>query len=220
MHDNWPRGKYRVIYCDPPWRFHSWDGKESRERLNCVAPGRITPYDTMEVADLAALPVKSLAAEDCCLFIWVVWPNLMEAIDVIKAWGFRYKTCAFSWIKAQANQLELFQDHHDAFMGLGYWTRANSEVCLLATRGKPKRLSAGVRQAIVEPRREHSRKPDCVYDRIEQLVEGPYIELFARRNDRPGWDFWGKEATKFNAPDPGNTWQDMWQRPFDFSALK
>jgi len=81
-------------------------------------------------------------------------------------------------------------------MGLGYWTRANSEVCLLATRGKPKRKHADVRQAILEPRREHSRKPDCVYDRIERLVDGPYLELFARQT-RPGWDSWGLEVNKF-----------------------
>jgi N6-adenosine-specific RNA methylase IME4 len=83
-------------------------------------------------------------------------------------------------------------------MGLGYWTRANSEVCLLATRGKPKRLNADVRQAIVEPRRQHSRKPDCVPGRIERLVAGPYLELFARTK-RPGWTVWGNQTDKFEA---------------------
>lgn len=81
-------------------------------------------------------------------------------------------------------------------MTLGYWTRSNSEVCLLATKGAPKRLNADVRQAIIEPRREHSRKPD-IHTRIERLVAGPYLELFARRT-RPGWDSWGNEVGKFN----------------------
>jgi N6-adenosine-specific RNA methylase IME4 len=90
----------------------------------------------------------------------------------------------------------MFRDDADALVGMGYWTRANSEVCLLATRGKPKRQHADVRQGIIEPRREHSRKPDCVYDRIERLVPGPYIELFAR-NTRPGWLSWGNETQRF-----------------------
>jgi N6-adenosine-specific RNA methylase IME4 len=90
----------------------------------------------------------------------------------------------------------MFQDDIETYMGLGYWTRANTEVCLLATRGKPKRLNAGVRQAIIAPRREHSRKPDCVHERIERLVAGPYVELFARQR-RQGWDVWGHQVGKF-----------------------
>jgi N6-adenosine-specific RNA methylase IME4 len=95
--------------------------------------------------------------------------------------------------------MEMFQDDLPALVGMGYWTRANSEVCLLATRGKPKRLNADVRQGIIEPRREHSRKPDCVPGRIERLVAGPYLELFARTT-RPGWDSWGNETDKFAPP--------------------
>jgi N6-adenosine-specific RNA methylase IME4 len=93
--------------------------------------------------------------------------------------------------------MNLFDDPVDANMGMGYWTRANSEPCLLATRGKPKRLDAVVRMGIIESRREHSRKPDCVHERIERLVAGPYLELFARQS-RPGWTSWGNEATKFD----------------------
>ena len=91
----------------------------------------------------------------------------------------------------------MFRDDTDALMGMGYWTRANTEPCLLATRGKPKRLNADVRQGIIEPRRQHSRKPDCVHGRIERLVAGPYVELFARQS-RPGWDVWGNEVGKFD----------------------
>jgi hypothetical protein len=101
--------------------------------------------------DIQRMPVADLAAPDCVLFMWATWPMLPEALDTIAAWGFEYKTCAFSWIKADARQTEFFQDDVTPYMGLGYWTRANSEVCLLATRGKPKRLNADVRQALSSP---------------------------------------------------------------------
>ena len=118
-----------------------------------------------------------------------------DALQVIDAWGFVYKTCAFTWLKGTT--LPLFPDEPmKDKMGLGHWTRANSEVCLLATRGKPKRMDAGVRQVIQAPLREHSRKPDEVYERVERLVEGPYLELFARRR-WPGWEAWGNETGKF-----------------------
>src|SRR6185369_8877518 len=97
----------------------------------------------------------------------------------IRAGGFTYKTCGFAWLKAHSGQVEKFRDDIDAQVGMGYWTRAHSEVCLLATRGKPKRVNADVRQGIIAPRREHSRKPDGVHERIERLVAGPYLELFA-----------------------------------------
>ena len=93
-------------------------------------------------------------------------------------------------------------------MKLGYWTRANSEVCLLATRGKPKRVNADVRQAIIAPSREHSRKPDGIHERIERLVAGPYLELFARQQ-RPGWTAWGNETEKFTNVG------DLWAAPFE-----
>ena len=150
----------------------------------------------MTMHDIKALPVADLCADDCALFMWVVWPTLPDAIDVLRAWGFEYKTCAFTWMKA--NQYKLFALEEDVYMGLGYWTRANSEVCLLGTRGKPKRIAPNVRQGIIEPRREHSRKPDCVHERIESLVKGPYLELFARTR-RHGWDAWGNETDKFVA---------------------
>lgn len=193
--DGWPftgleRGKYGAILADPPWAFEAWSG--------ATLPSRVADahYSTMGIADIAALPVSDLAGPDCVLFMWVCWPTLSDALDVLKAWGFEYKTCGFAWFKG--GSLPLFPDDMRAQMGLGYWTRANSEVCLLGVRGKPKRLDAGVHQAILEPRREHSRKPDCVYDRIERLVAGPYCELFAR-NTRKGWDSWGNQVGKFGA---------------------
>ena len=181
-------GKYKVIYADPPWAFQCWAG--------AAVPSRVAEahYQTMDMAGIKALPVSEWSADDCALFIWVCWPTLPEALQVIESWGFTYKTCGFCWVKGRA--LPLFPDDFKDKMGLGYWTRANSEVCLLATRGKPKRKNADVRQIIQEPLREHSRKPDCVYERIERLLDGPYLEMFARSR-RPGWDAWGNEVGKF-----------------------
>jgi N6-adenosine-specific RNA methylase IME4 len=113
-------------------------------------------------------------------------PLLPVGLEVITAWGSAYKTVGFTWVKTT-------QDGTGFPIGCGYWTRANAELCLLATRGQPQRLSRSVRQLIVSPRREHSRKPDEIYDRIEELVPGPYLELFAR-NRRPGWGSWGHEV--------------------------
>jgi len=150
----------------------------------------------MREPELNALPVSELAADNCVLFLWTCWPVLEWSLRTISDWGFTYKTCGFAWMKANARQMELFDEEIEAHMTLGYWTRSNSEVCLLATKGAPKRCSGNVRQGIIEPRREHSRKPDCVYGRIERLVAGPYLELFARTT-RPGWSSWGNETGKF-----------------------
>jgi N6-adenosine-specific RNA methylase IME4 len=183
-----PKRHFKAIYADPPWHFEVW--KEGSNR-NVTAK-----YSTMDAAAIAALPVADLAADDCVLFIWIVWPRLKESLDIIDAWGFAYKTCAFSWMKADDRQSDMFSDSVPVQLGMGYWTRANSEVCLLATKGKPTRLDCGVRQGIIEPRRQHSRKPDCVPARIERLVEGPYLELFSRTT-REGWTCWGNQTDKF-----------------------
>lgn len=178
-----PRDYFGAIYADPPWRFETWS-KKGRDR----SPDK--HYQTMELADIERLDIASLAhPSGCALFLWASWPMLDHALWVIDNWGFTYKTCAFAWVKVN-------KDGITPSIGTGYWTRANSEVCLLATIGKPKRKHADVRQAIIESAREHSRKPDCVYERIERLVSGPYLELFARTR-RKGWESWGKERGKF-----------------------
>lgn len=184
-----PRGHYGAILADPPWHFQTW-GEGSKRDVT-------SKYSTMQALDIAALPVSDLAAQDCVLFMWIVWPKLFEAVEVLSGWGFTYKTCAFAWLKGNASQIDMFREDMDPRMCMGFWTRANSEVCLLATRGKPKRLNADVRQGIIEPLREHSRKPDCVHARIQRLVPGPYLELFARQSNRPGWDVWGNQTDKF-----------------------
>lgn len=209
MFEGLPRNHYGAILADPPWRFEAWNEQSSN------GAGRADKhYAVMTTREISRLSIEYFAATDCALFLWATWPMLCEALSVMAAWGFKYKTCGFMWAKAHARQLEMFRDTIDEQKkGLGYWTRSNSEICLLGTRGRPKRLNADVWQVILEPRREHSRKPNCVHERIERLVAGPYLELFARQR-RPGWDCWGNEVDKFASP----VWRDMWSKPFDWSG--
>lgn len=152
-------------------------------------------YKTMTLDDVKAMRIGALAAKDCVLFLWAVDPMLPQAIAVGEGWGFTYKTVAFYWIKTR-RETSSRGSPDDYPMGTGYWTRANPEQCLLFTRGKPKRVSTAVRKLLISPRREHSQKPDEIYGRIEQLVGGPYVELFARQR-WPGWYAWGNEIDKF-----------------------
>jgi N6-adenosine-specific RNA methylase IME4 len=208
--DGLKRGHYGTILADPPWRFATWDKREAVIRRSGTGTNvsAAAHYNTMDIEEICALSVGELADADCSLFLWMSWPQLKDALNVIAAWGFTYKTCAFCWTKAHAGQLEMFEQAIPDQMGLGYWTRANTEACLLATRGRPKRLNADVRQAIIEPRREHSRKPDGIHERIERLVAGPYLELFARQR-RPGWDCWGNEVDKFSQVDDYDATDDF-----------
>lgn len=170
---------YGVIYADPPWSFATYSRKGKGRSAEAY-------YDCMSLAEIKDFPAGRYAASDCVLFLWATNPMLPQALNVVEAWGFTYKTVAFTWAKRTPTN----QDWH---LGLGYWTRQNTESCLLATRGHPGRKSRSVRQLVVSPRREHSRKPDEVYSGIEALCEGPYLELFARYS-RPGWDAVGDEA--------------------------
>ena len=142
----------------------------------------------MSIDELCALPVERLAEKDCLLFLWATFPQLPEALQLIKAWGFTFKTVAFVWLKRNKKSPTWFY-------GLGYWTRGNAEICLLAKRGKPKRRSAGVHQFIISPVEEHSKKPDVTRDKIVELAGAlSRVELFARQKT-PGWDVWGNEVT-------------------------
>ena len=143
----------------------------------------------MKIEDIYNLPVGNISDKDCVLFLWVTYPLLKEGIKTIEEWGFTYKTCGFSWIKKNKKSDSLF-------WGLGYWTRANNEICLLATKGKPKRVSKSVHQVVMSKIQRHSQKPDIVKDRIVELCgDVPRIELFARQ-ETEGWDVWGNEITK------------------------
>jgi N6-adenosine-specific RNA methylase IME4 len=186
---------YKVIYADPPWTFSTYSHKGKGRSAEAY-------YDCMTLPEIKALPVADWAADNCVLLLWTTDPLLEKAFEVIHAWGFSYKTVGFYWVKLKTAVPSYTAGSF--FTGLGFWTRANPETCLLATRGKPRRRSANVRKLIVSPRREHSRKPDEVYDRIESLCDGPYLEMFARfsrpHSSRPGWDLWGSEAS---AAEPG-----------------
>jgi N6-adenosine-specific RNA methylase IME4 len=178
-------GSYGAIMADPPWSFLTYSG--NRVTAHRTATDH---YQTMKIEDLRDLPVANLAAKDCVLFLWVVDSHLDVAIDLGKSWGFKYKTRAFEWLKST-------QSGNGYRISMGYWTRKQTESCLLFTRGSPRRLDKGVRQIIEEPIRGHSRKPDETYRRIEKLVGGPYCELFAKYR-WPGWDGWGNEYSSTN----------------------
>lgn len=177
---------YGAIYADPPWYFRNYSAKGTGRAA-------VSHYDVMDTPALKAIPVASYAAPDCALFMWATDPMLPDAIDLMRSWGFTYKTVAFNWVKLKKGGAERRVEDSPFFTGLGYWTRANPELCLLGTRGKPRRISKGVRRLVVSERREHSRKPDEVYQRIEELVDGPYLELFARER-RPGWEALGDQV--------------------------
>jgi N6-adenosine-specific RNA methylase IME4 len=175
-----PPGSYRLISADPAYPYHAYsEAGMDRSPEN--------HYATMSIAEICALPVADLAAPDCVLLLWT--PNMLvpAALSIMDAWGFKFATTGFVWVKTGP-------------FGLGYWARQRSELCLLGTRGAPKRLAADVDQVIEAERGRHSAKPDEFYARVERLVAGPYIELFARKR-RPGWDCWGDEIAEDGGDD-------------------
>lgn len=191
-----PERHFGCILADPPWFFRT-----RTEFVSKRDPRHHYKGGVMSIADIAALPVADVAADDCHLFLWVTGPVLEQAFEVIRAWGFRYSGVAFTWVKLKKshdqNQLRLLPTADGDFhVGLGFTTRKNAEFCLLARRGGAKRNAKNVRELIVSPRREHSRKPDETYDRIEIYTDGPYLELFGRHT-RQGWIVRGDESEKF-----------------------
>jgi N6-adenosine-specific RNA methylase IME4 len=182
-----PRGRFGAIYADPPWSWASY----SKTRQTRAASKH---YAVMDLDAIKALPVAELAADDCACFMWSINSMLPQALDVMASWGFAFKTVAFTWAKRTPSGAGWH-------MGMGYWTRQNTESCLLGVRGKPQRRDRGVRELVVDSRREHSRKPDSIARSIEALVPGPYLELFARES-RPEWACWGNETSRFNQPQP------------------
>ena len=169
--------KYNIIYADPPWSY----------ARNCIQGAAANHYSTMSVEEICALPVSEISAKDSVLFLWATFPQLPEALQVITAWGYIYKSVAFVWLK-QNKKTDSW------FYGLGYWTRGNAEICLLATKGKPKRQSSSVHQFIISPIEGHSKKPDVARQKIIQLMgDLPRVELFARQSP-PGWAVWGNEV--------------------------
>jgi N6-adenosine-specific RNA methylase IME4 len=155
----------------------------------------------MGIDDIAALPVRDLAAPDAHLFLWATGPCLRQAFEVMEAWGFRYSAIAFTWVKLKRShnpaQLRILPlADFDLHVGLGLTTRKNAEFCLLGRRGNARRNAKDIREIILSPVREHSRKPDEAYERVQRYCDGPYLELFARQQRR-GWTAWGNETAKF-----------------------
>jgi len=184
-----PDKKYQIIYADPPW---SYRGKMMNSSVT-------DHYSTMTLLDICNLPVKIISDDNCILFLWVTLPKLNEFMNVVINWGFEYKTTAFVWVKTNKrtdiNQFSFLpKDSIDSFMGLGRWTRANAEICILATRGQVERKSKSIEQLQLLPLEGHSKKPDHFRNLIIELIgDLPRIELFAREKTE-GWDVWGNEV--------------------------
>ena len=184
--------KFACISADPAWNFKS----------NSIAkPGRNARrhYPTMSLKEIEALPVKDVLANDAVLFLWITGPFLVLGahLPIMKAWGFKPSGMGFTWIKLRKKAGTLFFDQNDVAMNGGFTTRKNAEFCLIGKRGKSQRMDAGVREVIISPLRDHSRKPDEFVERVERYCEGPRLELFARQS-RPGWTTLGNEAGKFD----------------------
>ena len=191
---SWLTQKYNIIYADPPWRFRTWSERNQNRSAR-------RHYDLMTLAELKALDVFRLAADNCALFLWVTQPLLPAALEVVDAWNancktahpFVYKTVAFYWVKTAKNGSFPY--------GLGYYTRPNPEQCWLFVRGKMKRVANDVAQLVVAPRLAHSAKPPIVRQRIVELFGNlPRLELFARPNpgifepgNTQGWQVTGLE---------------------------
>jgi N6-adenosine-specific RNA methylase IME4 len=174
--------RFSVIYADPPWPWDTWSPLSNRNVTD--------HYGTSEIDEIKALPVAPLAADNAVLILWCTWPHVVIGthVEVLRAWGFKPSSVAFVWIKQNA-------DGDGLHTGMGYWTRSNSEVCLLATKGSPLRLATDVHQVVLSPIGEHSAKPEEVRRRIERLLGGPYLEQYGR-TPVPGWTVFGNEIPR------------------------
>jgi N6-adenosine-specific RNA methylase IME4 len=186
-------GKYQVIYADPAWSY--------RDKASAGKRGAAYKYMVTDTASICRLEVREIAAANSACFMWATFPMLADALQVMEAWGFEYKSAAFVWVKTNKKS--------DAdFFGMGNWTRANAEVCLLGIRGRPKRISASVRQVIRRPIMRHSEKPPEIRDRIVALMGNvPRVELFARTRT-PGRDVWGNEI-EYLGSEPARFYQAL-----------
>lgn len=176
--------KYSIIYADPPWTY--------RDKAAAGQRGAGFKYGLMTLDEIKALPVQELAADDCALFLWATMPQLPSCLQVLEAWGFEYKTAAFVWAKTTRGSSGTGRESY--VMGMGNYTRANAELCLLGMKGKLERKSAGVRSLVIARIGVHSEKPPDVGWRIVDLFGAlPRIELFARAPNE-GWHVWGDEV--------------------------
>lgn len=172
--------KYQIIYADPPWTYEKSGGTKNSRGLAKAH------YKTMSIEEICNLPVKNITTDDAMLFIWVTFPQLEKVFQVMKAWGFEYYGIAFDWLKMTANWKIAF--------GMGYYTRQNTEVCLIGVKKKRiKPIVRDISSVIVCKNGEHSKKPDEARNKIVAILgDRPRIELFARQQVQ-GWDCWGDE---------------------------
>lgn len=174
--------RFACLLADPPWAFKTYSGNKVPQRAERQH------YGTMTEAELSTLPVADVVADDALLQMWILGTHVDQALRIGAAWGFEFNTVGLVWKKMSSRGL--------AYIGLGHWYRTGGEISLLFTRGSPERVDKGVRQFIDSPVREHSRKPEGQYERIERLVAGPRLELFGRQR-REGWTTVGNEVGKF-----------------------
>jgi len=173
--------KYQIIYADPPWKY-----QDTQKSGGTAYFGASVRYPVMNNKDICNLPINELTDKNCVLFIWATSPLLPEALEVIKSWGFKYKTIAFCWNKQSKNGKWI--------SNMGRWTMGNVEICLLGVKGKPQRIIKNIKQLVIAERKRHSEKPEEVRNRIVELMGNlPRIELFARQKT-DGWDVWGNEV--------------------------
>lgn len=171
--------KYNIIYADPPCSYRNMGNIQATANSH---------YETMKQEDIEKLgkTIEKISEKNCMLFMWATFPKLQEALDTIKAWGFTYKTIGFNWIKKNKNGSNFF--------GVGWYTKSNSEICLIGVKGKPIKQSNSISQIIESVREEHSKKPEIVRNKIVEFCgDIPRIELFARQ-EAEGWDCWGNEV--------------------------
>ena len=207
--DDLPRGHFGAILADPPWKFVTYSERGQGRSAS-------QHYKVMTFEEIASLPVHDVAAPDAWLLLWVPSPHLPFGLQLIERWGFRYSGKAFAWAKQNPSGVGWH-------MGTGFTTRKNTEDCLLGRRGRPPIKAHDVRELIVSPRRKHSQKPDEQYERIERLVDGPYLELFARQR-RPGWDCLGRRdrQVRTRSTTPKTTSPNRWRKvtaPFASALL-
>lgn len=185
-------GEFRCILADPPWAFRTYSEKGRARSAD-------RHYRTMSISDIKALPVGDVAAADAWLFMWTSSPYLDQVFSIMRRWGFRYSSIFLTWVKLNPTQGDqMFTLERDFHLGMGRTSRKNTEIMLLGKRGKPPVGNNDIRELLLAARREHSRKPDESFARVERFCAGPRLEMFSRE-DRPGWTTWGLEAGKRNA---------------------
>lgn len=179
-----PNKKYSIIYADPPWKYNARNNKNTK-----FGGGAGGHYPLMTTKEICDMKIQDITAPNCALLLWATFPRLKDALQVMEAWGFEYKTIGINWIKTNKNNGKIF-------FGIGYYFKSNSEVCLLGIKGKMKPITNSESSILISRRENHSKKPDVVRDKIVGLFgDIPRVELFAR-DSMPGWDVWGSDINK------------------------